>query len=331
MKIGVVSLAHHHAETYIGNLKASPGVELFGVADEDAARGRAAADAAGVPFFPSAEALFAARPTGVVVATENSRHRSLVEAAARAGIHVLCEKPLATKVADAEAMVAACRRAGVRLMTAFPMRFSPPLLEVKARLDSGELGRPYCVVSSNQGQLPKKHRAWFVDPELAGGGALADHVVHLADALRWYLGKEVVSVYAQSNKIFHGGEVAVETGGMVALEFEGGVFASIDCSWSRPECWPSWGGLSFELVTERGAVRVDGFRQNIELFSEKSGRMSWLPWGSDANQAMIDEFAAAIREDRDPRPSGEDGLAAVRIVAAAYESAKSGTPAAVGG
>jgi predicted dehydrogenase len=278
----------------------------------------------GTRIFPTYEALLDERPDGVVVASENSRHRMLVEMAAKAGVHVLCEKPLATTVADAEAIIAVCKKAGVMLMTAFPMRFSPPLLEVKARLDSGEFGRPRCVNASNQGQLPRKHREWFVDAELAGGGALADHVVHLADVLRWYFGVEVVDVYAQSNRIFHGNEVEVETGGMVMLGFEGGIFASIDCSWSRPEVWPSWGGLSFELITDRGAVRVDGFRQNLSMFSDAGGGFSWLPWGSDSNQAMIDEFAAAMREGRAPKVSGEDGLAAVRIVRAAYESSRTG-------
>jgi len=326
MRIGILSLAHHHAEAYLANILSTPGLELAGLWDGDEARGRAAAASASTAFFSSPEALLAARPDAVIVASENSRHRPLVEAAAAAGVHVLCEKPLATTVADAEAMVAACRMAGVRLMTAFPMRFSPPLLEVKSRLDSGELGRPYCFTASNQGQLPTKHRAWFADRELAGGGALADHIVHLADIFRWYLGEEVVSVYAQSNRVFHASEVEVETGGMVSLEFASGIFASIDCSWSRPEAWPSWGGLSFELVSGRGAVRVDGFSQNVEFFSEARGGLSWLPWGSDANAAMIGEFAAAIAEGREARPNGEDGLAALRIVAAAYESAASGRP-----
>lgn len=326
MRIGILSLAHHHAEAYIAAIRATPGLELMGLWDGNEARGRAAAADAATRFFASPSALLAAKPEAVIVASENSKHRDLVEAAAAAGAHVLCEKPLATTVADAESMVAACRAAGVRLMTAFPMRFSPALLEVKGRLDSGELGRPYCFTASNQGQLPSKHRAWFVDPELAGGGALADHIVHLADIFRWYLGEEAVSVYAQSNRIFHGSEVRVETGGMVSLEFASGAFASIDCSWSRPEAWPSWGGLSFELVSARGAVRVDAFSQNVEFYSEDAKGLSWLPWGSDANAGMIGEFAQALAEGREPRPNGEDGLAAVRIVAAAYESAATGQP-----
>ncbi|GAB1482766.1 hypothetical protein MASR2M78_15820 [Treponema sp.] len=232
--------------------------------------------------------------------------------------------PLATSVADAEAMLFVCKKAGVRLMTAFPMRFSPPLLEVKARLDAGELGTPRCITSSNQGQLPTKHRAWFADPRFSGGGALTDHIVHLSDIFRWYLGTEITEVYAQSNHILHKDTVSVETGGMVSLGFEDSVFASINCSWSRPKIWPTWGGLSFELVTDRGVIRVDGFSQNVECYSDANGAYSLLPWGSDANQGMIEEFIACINENREPSVSGADGLAAVKVIQAAYESAKTG-------
>jgi predicted dehydrogenase len=115
-------------------------------------------------------------------------------------------------------------------MTAFPMRFSTPLLEVKARLDAGDLGQVYCFNATNQGEAPLHLRPWFVDRELAGGGALTDHIVHLADVMRWYLGSEVTEVYAQSNRILYAAEVQVETGGLVMLTFANGVFASIDCS-----------------------------------------------------------------------------------------------------
>ena len=95
-------------------------------------------------------------------------------------------------------------------MTAFPMRFSAPLLEVKSRLDAGDFGQVYAFNATNQGELPTKHRLWFADPELAGGGAIMDHTVHLVDIMRWYLGSEVSQVYAQSNKIFHAQEVEAD-------------------------------------------------------------------------------------------------------------------------
>ncbi len=330
MRIGILSFAHHHAEAYIQALRALPDVTLLGVADEDAARGRSFAEAYNAPFYPSYADLVAAKPDGVIICTENAHHRPLVELAADHGVHVLCEKPLATTVADAQAAVGACQRAGVLLMTAFPMRFSPPLLEIRARLLAGDFGPVYCFNATNQGELPTKHRAWFVDPVLAGGGALMDHTVHLVDIMRWFLGDEVAEVYAQSNRIFHADEVQVETGGLELLTFRNGVFATIDCSWCRPPYWPTWGGLTFEMVTERGAVVVDAFKQNVTVYSHRLQRPTWAFWGSDMNQALVAEFVAAIREQRAPAVTGEDGLRAVEVTLAAYESARCGQPVALG-
>ncbi len=329
MKIGILSFAHHHGEAYLANLRAIPGVEVCGVADEDPMRGQRFAQANGAPFYPSYDALLASKPDGVIICSENARHLSLVEMAASYKINVLCEKPIATNLHDAKMLVDVCAQAGVLLMTAFPMRFSTPLQEVKARLDSGELGQVFCFNATNQGELPTKHRAWFVDPFLAGGGALMDHTVHLVDIMRWYLGSEAAEVYAQTNKIFHADEVEVETGGLEMITFQNGVFASIDASWCRPPYWPTWGGLTFEMVTERGAVIVDGFKQNITVYSHANQRPIWQYWGSDMNQAMISEFVSAIHAGREPSITGIDGLRAVEVTLAAYESARIGQPVKV--
>jgi len=328
MKIGILSFAHHHGESYIANLRAIPGIEIC-VADDDSVRRAHLAKQYDVPFYPSYEALIESKPDGMIVCSENTRHLPLVEMAAASKINVLCEKPLATTVADAKAIVEMCDRAGVLLMTAFPMRFSPPLIEVKARLESGELGQVFCFNATNQGELPKKYRAWFVDPSLAGGGAMMDHTVHLVDVMRWYLGSEVTEVYAQSNRIFHADEVEVETGALEIITFDNGVFASIDASWCRPPYWPSWGGLTFEMVTERGAVIVDGFKQNITVYSYANQRPVWQYWGTNIDQAMICEFVAAIRDGREPSVTGVDGLRAVEVTLAAYESSQTGQPVQV--
>jgi predicted dehydrogenase len=256
IKIGILSFAHLHAEAYIQNLQAIPDVALIGIADEDLERGRRFATQFGVQLFDSYAALLAEKPDGVLVCSENSRHRPLVEMAAAAGAHVLCEKPLATNPEDARAIVDACKKAGVMLMTAFPVRFSAPIAEVKARLEAGDLGAPLCFNAVNQGELPRKHRAWFVDPELAGGGALIDHTVHLADLMRWFLGSEVREVYAQTNRVFHADTVAVETGALVMLTFENGVFASIDASWSRPDYWPAIRDGRPPVVTGEDGLRA---------------------------------------------------------------------------
>jgi predicted dehydrogenase len=324
MKIGILSFAHHHGEAYIASLHQVEGVELLGVTDDDAMRGQRIAAQNQAYYFHSYEDLFEAKPDGVILCTENSRHRPLVEMAASRGVHVLCEKPIATTLEDARAIVDACEKAGVTLMTAFPMRFSAPLLEIKARIDNGDFGDVYCFNATNQGELPTKHRAWFVDPELAGGGAIMDHTVHLVDIMRWFLGSEVETMYARSNKIFHADEVDVETGALEMLTFQNGTFATIDASWSRPQYWPTWGGLTFEMVTQRGAVVVDAFRQNVNIYRHEWQGSNWAYWGSDMNHAMISDFVAAIRENQPPRVTGVDGLRAVEATLAAYESVRTG-------
>jgi predicted dehydrogenase len=326
MKIGIMSFAHLHAEAYIHNLRAIPGVEMIGLADEDEARGQHFAELFEARFYPSYEAMLAEQPDGVLVCSENARHRPLVELAAEAGVHVLSEKPLATNLADAQAMIDACRKAGVILMTAFPMRFSAPLIEVKAKLDEGSLGSVYALNTTNQGQMPISHRAWFVDKELAGGGAVMDHTVHLADILRWYFDSEIIEVYAQTNHILHADTVEVETGGLLMLTLANGVFVTIDCGWSKPLNYPTWGGLTMEVISERGLTVIDAFSQNLDIYKQSESGHWWAYWGSDANQAMVEEFTAAIREQRPPTVTGEDGYKALEVALAAYTSAERGQP-----
>lgn len=326
MRLAIMSFAHLHAESYVANLRANPQVEFIGFADEDTKRGQAFASKFDARLYESYEALIAEKPDGVLVCSENSKHLPLVEMAAKAGIHVLCEKPLATNVADAQAIVDICDTHNVKLMTAFPMRFSNPILEVKALLDADKLGRVYGCNTANQGECPKHLRSWFVDKELAGGGALTDHIVHLADIMRWLFGQEVVEVYAEANHILYADQTDVETGGLVMLTFEDGTFASIDCSWSKPPYYPTWGGLQLDLVGENGLVTVDAFKQKLTTYSHKNQRPLYGYWGSDSNQAMIDEFVNAIQDARVPLVSGRDGLKAVEIVDAAYRSVKSGEP-----
>jgi predicted dehydrogenase len=325
MKIALMSFAHMHAESYLTHLLADPSVQLIGAADDDPARGRAGAAKFNLPYFDSYDALLAQRPAAVLVCSENARHRAHVELAAAAGAHVLCEKPLAPTVEDAQAMVAACQRAGVTLMTAFPMRYSTPLMEVKARLDAGDLGRVYSFAATNQGRLPAGQRPWFVDPALAGGGAVMDHTVHVADVLRWYLDSPVVEVYAATTSLLHPG-LPVETGGLLMLTFANGVFASLDCSWSRPPYYATWGNVAFEMVTDRGAVLVDAFRQNLTVYRHDLQRPTTAHWGSDNDQAMLADFLQAVRAGRPPRVTGLDGLRATEVVAAAYESVRTGQP-----
>ena len=326
MKIGMMSFAHLHAEFYIPYLIHRPDVEFLGIADDNLGRGKLFADRYGVRLFESYDELLKESPDGVVICSENNRHRALVEMAASAGADVLSEKPLAVEMEDCQAMLDVCEKHDVRLMTAFPMRYDASLNEVKKMLDQDGLGKVLAMVGENQGQVPSNHRNWFVDKELAGGGAILDHTVHLADIYRWYLDSEVTEVYAQANQIIQAETVDVETGGLLMLQFENGTIASIDCSWSRPVRYNTWGGLRIEIVGEKGVVDVDAFKANLDVHGGCAQPMRLHPCGSDSNGAMVEDFLNSIREDRPAKVSGLDGMKAFEIADAAYRSLLEGQP-----
>jgi predicted dehydrogenase len=328
LRIAVLSFAHTHALSYVHALKQAPGVELIAAdpdgaaAPDDAPRGAALAAELGVAYVETYDEAFAWKPDAVVIAAENSRHRALVERAAAAGVHVLCEKPLATTVDDAIAMQEACERAGVILMVAYPVRFAPGVRDAIAELRSGRLGRILGVTGINNGKLPQD-RAWFTDPELAGGGALVDHVVHCADLLDELLGERARSVRAVSNSILHAQrELAVETGGLVTIQYPSGVVATIDCSWSWPMSSATWGGLTLQVVAERGTVTVSPFAQGVA--GHDAHGETWSPVGADLDGLLLDEFVRAVREGRHPQPDAGVGIRTVEIAKAAQASAARG-------
>ena len=325
IRIGVLSTEHMHAASFVRLLVEMPGVELTGIWDADPARARAAAERASTRAVPLVEDLLS-MVDGVVITSPNADHRELTERAAAAGVDVLCDKPLAVTVADAEAMVAACDHAGVRLMTAFPMRFSPAIRSLESSVRSGALGSIVCLEGVNTGRMPDTLAPWFVDPARSGGGALMDHVVHLADLYRWILRDEVVEVYAVANRILQERFDRVETGGLVMLRFASGAFATIDCSWSKPRSYPTWGGLAIDAIGTAGAIRVDAFRQRLAIYGGPGTDVAWPSWGPDEDQGTLDEFVAVVAERRAPAVSGVDGLRAVEIVAAAYRSIETGAP-----
>lgn len=320
-KIGIMSFAHMHAHGYAAALNALPDATLAAVWDDDAKRGKAAAKKHGAPFTASMDAFLASGLDGVIVTSENVKHRAMVEAAAAAGLWILCEKPLAPTAADARAMVAACKKAKVGLGTAFPCRWAPPLAEAKAKIASGALGEVRAVTCTNHGQAPG---GWFADPALSGGGATMDHTVHVADLLRWMLGREFTKVYCELGNQLHRGELATDDIGSVHLEMTGGVQVSHLASWSRPRSFPAWGDVTLHFMGDKGVLFVDAFRQNLTAYDDKDMRVRWVGYGDSADEGLVADFVQAVRERRDPSATGVDGLRATEVTEAAYRSAKAG-------
>ncbi|MEP6843216.1 MAG: Gfo/Idh/MocA family oxidoreductase [Pseudolysinimonas sp.] len=324
IRIGILGVAHLHVDSYVNNLRVA-GVEVAGVFDVDSTRGRAWGAKHGVTFFGSYEQLLAEHLDGVIVCSETSRHLELVDAAARAKLAVLCEKPLGVTVQESQRIVDVCRENDVNLMTAFPSRFDSSLGQARDLVRSGALGRIRAFSGTNQGVMPMRERSWFVDPTLAGGGAIMDHVVHLADLYSWLLGSEPQSVYAVENRIVHSEVVSVETSGMVMVTYPGGVFGSIDCSWNRPLNYPTWGGLALSIVGDGGSLDVEPMRQRLVQFGGEK-RYSWIQWGPSANQSMIQDFIDSIADGRPPLSTGDDGNRATRVALAALESVRTSEP-----
>ncbi|HOE65694.1 MAG TPA: Gfo/Idh/MocA family oxidoreductase [Candidatus Hydrogenedentes bacterium] len=325
MKIGIMSFAHMHAWSYAHALKGMTDVALTAIWDDNAKRGRAMAEQLGVPFVKDMNKFLAMDTQGVIVTSENVKHRAMVEAAAKAGKWVLCEKPLATTVADAKAMIAACRKAKVGLGTAFPCRYIPAIKAVRAQTASGALGDIYAMSCTNHGQFPG---GWFAKTDLSGGGAVMDHTVHVIDLVRWMTGKEFTKVYCECGNVIHKG-IGTDDTGSLHLEMEGGIIVSHIASWNRARTFPIWGDVTLEIVAEKGVVAVDAFNQKIGVYSDDVGKGFWAYWGGDSDQGLVRDFVDAVRERREPAITGEDGLRAVEVTVAAYASARSGKMVAI--
>jgi predicted dehydrogenase len=325
VRVALLSLAHGHGYAYAEILRQLPDAELVVIADDDEARGREAAGRFGVDFTPDyREAIVRDDVDAVVICSENARHAEMTIAAAKAGRHVLCEKPLATTMADAEAMIAACAKAGVKLQTAFPVRFSAPAVAFRDAIRAGQVGTPLAVIARNPGTCPMD---WFVDPELAGGGAVMDHTVHVIDVLRHIFEAEVTEVYAEAATRIY--DIPVDDTGLVMFRMSNGLRGSLDTSWSRPKNWPIWGGVEIEVVGDKGALRLNAFNDTLAIAEIEGPSYTWQAVEHSGDPEMVAAFIAAVKDDTAVPVTGEDGMRAMQVALAAYESVRTHEPVAV--
>lgn len=319
VRVAMLSFAHGHAYGYAGVVTQLPNVELVVIADDDEARGKDAAERFGTTWMPDyREAVKRDDLDCVIVCSENVRHREMTVAAAEAGKHVLCEKPLATSVDDAQAMIDACEKAGVKLMTAFPVRFNSSIAALRDAIRNGMIGETLNIIARNPGTNPG---GWFVEPELSGGGAIIDHTVHIVDVLRWIYDAEVTEVFAESGNLL-AGNVSDDTG-LLMLTMSNGVTVSLDTSWSRPTNWPIWGGVTLDVIGEKGVLFANAYNNNYDLAETSGPSLSWKSVEVTGDPEMVGAFIDAVRNDTDVPVTGEDGLRAVEVALKAMESAQS--------
>ncbi len=324
VRVGILSFAHMHSYSYAASLVTRNDAVLAGIWDADAGRSLSAGERFEAPVFDSVDELLSQNLDAVIVTSENAGHRNLVELAASAGIKaILCEKPIAITKEDGEAMVEICKAHGTFLSTAFPCRYSPSFEKLVDSYRGGALGEILAIRATNHGVCPF---GWFVDVEQSGGGAVIDHTVHVAD-LNWVLlQKKAATVYAETgNNMYH---QMWEDTGFLTIEYADGPFCTLDSSWSRPKkSFSTWGDVTLEVVATGGVAQVDMFGQALNHYDEKMEHHRLIGWGSDLDRGLISDFLNAAKGEPAPKlPTGEDGVRALEIALAAYESAVSSKP-----
>ena len=320
VNVGLMSFAHLHQHCYAACLKEHPGATICGVFDEDEERGKQMAESLGTDYFADQDALLAQPIDAVVICSENAKHCGMAVAAANAGKHILCEKPIATTLEDAQTMIDTAQENGVRLMIAFPCRYAPSLIRVKEMVNEGKFGKVLAIRTTNHGSMPG---GFFPVKELSGGGAVMDHTVHVADLIRWIFGIEAIGLYAEIDRRFYD-DIDTEDCGMLNIEYEGGVIVSHDPSWSRLPCYPTWGDVTMEVLGDKGIVYVDAFNQKMTLYSMEETHATWVNWGDDMDMGLISDFVTMVETKGEPPITGYDGYKALEVTMAAYRSGETG-------
>jgi predicted dehydrogenase len=335
VKVGLIGsqfISAIHAES----LSRCNQAEMMAVASPTPGHASAFAEKHGIPkAFTSHRDLLAMKEIDmVVVGAPNRFHCQLAVEAAAAGKHIVMEKPLCMNLAEADQMIDACNKAGVKFMYAEELCFAPKYVRLKQLLDSGALGSPTLVKQSEKHDGP--HADHFWDVERSGGGVTMDMGCHAIEFFRWMLGRpKIKSVYAQMSLQVHREKTQGEDNAILLVEFENGVIGLAEESWTKK------GGMDdrAEVHGSRGVAFADLLHGNaIETYSdtgydyavEKAGTTKgWSftiyeeAWNYGFHQEMA-HFVDCVQNDKIPLVTGEDGRAVMEAIFAAYESARTG-------
>ena len=330
--IGTGFIGDIHAAAF----KSVPEAEVVAVASPPPGQAKAFARERGIPkAYEDYRDLLALKEVEVVtLGIPNHLHAQVAVDAAKAGKHVICEKPLCRTLEEADRMIDACRKAGVLLMYAEELCFAPKYVRARQLVEEGALGRVFLVKQSEEHFGP--HMPWFWDVEKSGGGVLLDMGCHSIEYARWVFGKpKVKSVLASLGTYVHGDKTKGEDHSLCIVEYEGGKVALAENSWAKP------GGVDdrCEICGSGGFTRADLLRGSALLTYSESGygyavekaattqgytfTMFEEIWNYGFPQEMA-HFIRCVQGKETPIEAGEDGREVLKIICAAYESAGTG-------
>jgi predicted dehydrogenase len=318
--VGTGQIGRRHGRRFAG---LGPDVRVIGVADVDESRAAELATDIGAQAFTDYRALLELAPDIAVICLPHHLHREAGLAAAEAGCHILMEKPLAHTLEDAHAIVNSCRQHAVRLAVGFVHRYRAEFQQARRLIASGQIGA--AAVEIDIFGLPggTSVPSWVWQKRFGGGGILMYTGIHIIDRQRWLLDSEVDEVFARS--VTYSQDTDVEDGLSATMLFANGCLGT--------------------LIGNQPGYMVTPRTHNTEIYGTqaclriRSGQ--YLEYSSDAQAYHLDvtrddpfvaqarDFVAAVREDREPWITGEDGLRAQAIVTAIYRSAELGRPVSV--
>jgi predicted dehydrogenase len=247
-------------------------------------------------------------------------HAEQTIAAAEAGKHVLCEKPLAMSALECDRMLAACRGSGVKLGVAYYRRFYPAVIRVKAIIESGEIGAPVFAQMNafeHFDPQPDHPRAWLLQPSIAGGGPMMDFGCHRLEVLMHLFGAVRRTAAVTANVVF---DRAVEDTAAVLLQFEGGPCAAVAVTHAAEERQDT-----LQVFGTRGSVHVEELNAgSLRVRTGNQSRVESHPPAANIHRPLIDDFVEALLMDREPAVTGEIGRAVAAIEDEIYAVAPSG-------
>ena len=325
---GVVADYHRRAIEANGGL----GARLVAVGHHDPARFAEISGRFGVPCVRQAELLADPAVDAVCICTPSGQHAAQAIAAAHAGKHVLVEKPMALRLADADAMIAACDQAGVRLGVVLQRRVTPPFDRIRRAIRAGDLGDlalGAVTIPYHRSQAYYDQADWRGTWALDGGGVLMNQGIHLVDLLVWYMG-DPVEVQAHAGTLHR--DVEVEDTLAATLRFANGALATITATTTTAPGFPH----RVEIYGTGGAIQVEG--ESVvrwELADPATATVEPPPTAIAASAgaggdprgiaatghiAIVRDFVHAVRAGHSPRIDGAEGRRSLAAVLAIYKA-----------
>ncbi|MEI4527725.1 Gfo/Idh/MocA family oxidoreductase [Priestia megaterium] len=331
VKIGVIGCGSIAQHRHLPEYKMNEQVELVAVCDINTERANSVAQQYGVKAYTNYEELLASGTVEAVsVCTPNYLHAPISVAALNSGVHVLCEKPMATSEEEAKAMIEAAKTNGKKLMIGHNQRFVASHQKARELIEKGEIGKIYSFRTAfghggPEGWSVDGKDSWFFKKDEAFIGAMGDLGVHKTDMLRYILNEEIVEVgaFVESNaKDF----ANVDDNAVCVLKTESGIIGTLAASWA----YNGKEDNSTIVYGEKGILRLEddptyslvAQYATGEVVNYELGKIQSNDEGGQSNSHVIEQFVDVVAEDKESPVPGEEGLKSLAVILAALKSSQ---------